>query len=100
VACRRSSVSSVLTLKPYLFLKFYRTGNYAALKICMAKYSDVTNMEVTFKPTIHDHPGANHLSTKIDSFVFEGPNGSHLCLVSEPLGRNFQDLAEDITRFK
>lgn len=69
-----------------------------ALKIGLAKYSNEENMETTFEDKIHNtHPGANHLLTKIDSFVFKGPNGTHLCLVFEALGRNFQDIVESIT---
>ena len=81
-----------------LILTFFRTGKYVALKIGMAKYSHVEDMEMTFKHTNLDHPGAKHISTKIDSFKFDGPNGTHLCLVLEPLGRSFEDLVEDVSQ--
>jgi len=69
-----------------------------ALKIGMARYSSEKNMELTFKPTIQIHPGAQHVSTTIDSFTFNGPNGTHMCLVLEPLGRNFQEIVENVAR--
>lgn len=65
----------------------------------MAKYSEDKTMEVTFSPnpSIKDHPGANNLCTKIDSFSFEGPNGTHPCLVFEPLGRSFEEIIDIVS---
>ncbi|KAI9716952.1 MAG: hypothetical protein M1835_004154, partial [Candelina submexicana] len=33
-----------------------------------------------------DHPGRRFVSTLLDDFWLDGPNGRHLCLVSEPAG--------------
>jgi hypothetical protein len=73
-----------------------RNGGYVVLKISMARYSDHETLEMTFSPApeFADHPGRQHVSTRKDMFKFEGPNGTHRCLVSEPLGRNFEDLID------
>lgn len=62
----------------------------------MAKYSSQQTLEITFSrsPAFKDHPGASHLCTKLDSFLFDGPNGTHLCLVFEPLGRSFEEVID------
>ena len=67
----------------------------------MAKYSDEKSMEVTFSPdpALKDHPGAKHVCVKLDSFTFDGPNGKHLCLVFEPLGRSLEDVIDSASRY-
>jgi len=59
-------------------------------------------MEVTFQPepSLRNSPGARHLCTKLDSFTFNGPNGRHLVLVMEPLGRSFEEVLELCSRAK
>ncbi|KAJ5232835.1 hypothetical protein N7468_005791 [Penicillium chermesinum] len=41
---------------------------------------------------IPDHPGKRHVVELLDSFVHEGPNESHVCLVTEPLGRQVETV--------
>ena len=77
-----------------------RTDRYVALKVGMARYSNSKSMEAAFSPdpSLKDHPGKKNLCTKIDSFMFQGPNGSHLCLVFEPLGRSFEEVLDNADR--
>lgn len=62
-----------------------------------------------FKDTPSTHPGRQYIATLLDSFWIEGPNGSHLCLVSpvagpvipeysrtQPHGRMRVDVAQKI----
>ena len=40
-----------------------------------------------------DHPGKKHIAQLLDHFVLKGPNGHHLCLVQEALGKGaFEDF--------
>lgn len=39
-----------------------------------------------------NNPGYQHVAHLLDSFVHEGPNGDHLCLVFEPMGQSVLDL--------
>ena len=42
-------------------------------------------------------PLAQYILTTLDTFQHFGPNGSHLCLVSEPMGPTVASLAEELT---
>ena len=66
----------------------------------MAEYSNEETFELTFTPdpALASSPGAKHLCTKLDSFRFDGPNGNHLVLVFEPLGRSFEEVIELCSR--
>jgi serine/threonine protein kinase len=70
------------------------------LKIVMAEFSNDHSMEVTFQPesSFEDSLGVKHLCTKLDSFTFDGPNGRHLVLVMEPLGRSFEEVLDLCSR--
>ena len=39
------------------------------------------------------HPGKKHIIQLLDRFEHEGPNGTHPCLVFEPLGLSLQSEA-------
>ena len=43
------------------------------------------------------HPGKKHIIQLVDWFEHEGPNGTHPCLVFEPLGPSVLDEAESYT---
>lgn len=40
-----------------------------------------------------DHPGRQHILFPLDHFTLQGPNGSHLCLVSQVAGPSIEDLS-------
>ncbi|KAF4631851.1 hypothetical protein G7Y89_g6268 [Cudoniella acicularis] len=71
-----------------------RTNRYVTLRIFKADNSKTKSFEETFTPetSLQNHPGAKHLAAKINSFSFDGPNGNHTCIVSEPLGREYREV--------
>ncbi|EDR06088.1 uncharacterized protein LACBIDRAFT_236666 [Laccaria bicolor S238N-H82] len=69
---------------------------YVSLKIICAeasKYSSGTELEVLRRSTAGAGQGKRYVLEFIDSFTHEGPNGSHLCVVTEASGPN---LTEDV----
>ncbi|CAI6230404.1 unnamed protein product [Periconia digitata] len=46
------------------------------------------------------HPGRKHISRLLDSFYHDGPNGKHLCIVSELLGPKISTVAEKCTNYR
>lgn len=66
-----------------------RANKYVALKIIVAEFSkDCSELKMLqhFKNTTSTHPGRQYIATLLDSFWIDGPNGSHLCLVSPVAG--------------
>ena len=45
-------------------------------------------------------PLAQHILVNLDTFQHLGPNGTHLCLVSEPMGPSTASLVEDLIPFE
>ena len=69
---------------------------YISLKIICAeasRYSSGTELEVLRRSTTGAGRGKRYILEFIDSFTHEGPNGSHLCVVTEASGPN---LTEDV----
>lgn len=74
---------------------------HVALKMLTARASGDTN-EATIVHTLQQiptsaHVGRRFIPTILDRFTFDGPNGRHLCLVSEPAGYNVAKSKEDST---
>ena len=68
---------------------------YVSLKIlCAEEPSDIKDIKVLdyLKNKNPSHPGYQYISFLYDSFGIDGPNGSHMCLVSEVLGPSLADL--------
>lgn len=81
-------------------------GHYAALKICVGNLeysrsyvSDEISI-VEYLQHVHvqsnqlpddDDEGNNHVIKIFDLFTHQGPNGSHLCILTEILGLNIAD---------
>ncbi|KAE9386382.1 kinase-like protein [Gymnopus androsaceus JB14] len=81
-------------------------GCYAALKICavnlersksrvsdeiaVVKYLQYVRAQSSQSPEDNDE-GNNHVVQIFDVFTHEGPNGMHLCIVTEILGPNMED---------
>ncbi|KAL8782330.1 MAG: hypothetical protein Q9195_009655 [Heterodermia aff. obscurata] len=68
---------------------------YVALKILCSEATDGFN-DIKILKYLEDkntsHPGRQYISSIYDQFRIEGPNGSHICLVSEVLGPSLKDL--------
>ena len=43
-----------------------------------------------------DHPGYNHVLRMLEEFHVDGPNGRHICIVSDVVGPNAAYIAEAI----
>ena len=62
---------------------------YVAVKILSAEVSsECPELKILnyLKQSSTDHPGRQYIAFLIDHFELHGPNGTHLCLVSEVLG--------------
>ena len=46
-----------------------------------------------FENSATTHPGRKYIASLIDSFWIEGPNGSHLCLVSTVAGPDISEYS-------
>ncbi|KAJ5711168.1 hypothetical protein N7488_005324 [Penicillium malachiteum] len=42
------------------------------------------------------NPGKNHVVELLDDFIHDGPNGSHVCIVTKPLGRQVEMVLSDV----
>ncbi|KAE9369241.1 kinase-like protein [Stipitochalara longipes BDJ] len=70
---------------------------YVALKIIMAEYSkDAIEKDLKTLNYLSQHvkrPGGNFVDIPIEDFWITGPNGKHLCIVSEVAGPSIAHLA-------
>ena len=69
---------------------------YVALKVLCVDLSDECHdveMSKHLKNKNSDHPGRQYIALLLDHFEINGPNGKHLCLVSEVLGPTISRLA-------
>ncbi|GAA88373.1 hypothetical protein AKAW_06487 [Aspergillus luchuensis IFO 4308] len=80
-----------------------KESRYVALKIVTA---DVSERSVESKILQHlqrggdpNHPGRKYISSLLDQFSFKGPNGHHMCLVSEVAGCSVAESKENSPRF-
>ncbi|RAH62719.1 kinase-like protein [Aspergillus piperis CBS 112811] len=80
-----------------------KESRYVALKIMIA---DVSERSVESKILQHlqrggdlTHPGRKYISSLHDQFSFKGPNGHHMCLVSEVAGCSVAESKENSPRF-
>ncbi len=68
---------------------------YAALKILKAEETEARselNMLQRLAELQSDHPGRNHVRTLIDHFTIHGPNGDHLCIVTDLAGPSLSQV--------
>ncbi|OCH85614.1 kinase-like protein [Obba rivulosa] len=77
-------------------------GPFSALKLMAAYVTDQPELhELEYLQRMRDqsptHPGHSHVLQLLDHFYHQGPNGKHLCLVTEPLA---QDLYSFSMRWK
>lgn len=63
---------------------------WVALKMCVAKTDDYPQREASVLESLPRH-GLSHVAPAIrDVFTHNGPNGSHLCIVTELLGPSLE----------
>lgn len=65
-----------------------------ALKICKASYV-TSQQEILTLQSLQESPASTSLIKLYDDFVHNGPNGSHLCIVTEFLGPSLSDVIAD-----
>ena len=78
----------------------YSTNRHSALKVVKSagRYAETARDEIkllsrvsSFSPS---HPGRQHIVSFLDSFLHQGPEAQHVCIVFEPLGENLLALIE------
>ncbi|KAK6384336.1 hypothetical protein LTS17_001899 [Exophiala oligosperma] len=82
-----------------------RNLRYVALKVMDAKSSFKSKTELSILKRIDEghskkDPLAHHILMSLDTFEHLGPNGTHLCLVFEPMGPTVASLAEELMPFE
>jgi len=82
-----------------------RNLRYIALKVMDAKASFNSGTELLILKRIEEghskkDPLARHILRNLDIFQHIGPNGTHLCLVFEPMGPTVASLAEELIPFE
>ena len=70
-------------------------GNcYVALKVLKSNVDSARELAILTTVSNYDvqHPGYGHVLRLLDHFNHTGPNGTHLCVVTEALGPSIGDL--------
>ncbi|KAJ7268581.1 kinase-like protein [Mycena rebaudengoi] len=80
-------------------VKSQPSETYAAMKVMKAEVTDLPDLhEVEYLHRVLSadptHPGFRHNLHLLDQFHIHGPNGSHLCLVTELLGEGLDRYAK------
>lgn len=74
-----------------------KTQRYVSLKILAARASEKSHEAEVLQHLMKGdstHPGKRFIPPLLDQFMFDGPNGRHLCLVGEPAGCNIAESKE------
>ncbi|KAG6820756.1 hypothetical protein H0H93_012020 [Arthromyces matolae] len=73
---------------------------HSALKVVKSagRYAETARDEIKLLSRVASvsptHPGRQHIVSFLDSFVTQGPESPHVCIVFEPLGENLLGLIE------
>ncbi|KAJ5703977.1 hypothetical protein N7493_011115 [Penicillium malachiteum] len=75
-------------------------NRYVAIKIgftwfLKSQVDEVSVMKLLRDSSVNEQPGKNHVVKLLDDFVQDGPNGSHVCIVTKPLGRQVEMALSD-----
>ncbi|KAK5444170.1 hypothetical protein LTS15_010523 [Exophiala xenobiotica] len=74
---------------------------YVALKVMDTQASHKAKTELSILKRINEcrakDPLTRYILINLDTFQHSGPNGTHLCLVTEPMGPTVASLAEELT---
>jgi serine/threonine protein kinase len=76
-----------------------RIRQNVSIKVVVARKSGDDNRELAILRAVKEkgdphHPGRKHVAHFLDSFYVQGPNGRHLCIISELLGPKASYVAE------
>lgn len=78
-----------------------RNKRYVALKIVVAKTEPTKELQILRHiAEVAPIQGAQCVTQLLDDFVHVGPNGSHKCLVFEPMGPSANSMVEELPQFK
>lgn len=81
-------------------LRLFRHNRYTVLKILVAAV-DVPANEAHILHFLSTIPDVDQYITKLlDEFDHEGPNGTHKCLVFEPMGPSVNSMVEGLPQFQ
>ncbi|KAJ7102286.1 kinase-like domain-containing protein [Mycena belliarum] len=75
-------------------------NRHSALKVVKSagRYAETARDEIKLLSRVASvaplHPGRQHIVSFLDSFVHQGPESSHICIVFEPLGEHLLALIE------
>ncbi len=78
-------------------------NKYVALKVLVAAASEKSSESKILRALSlgkRDHQGRAYVSSLLDEFVIDGPNGRHRCLVSEAAGCSVAQSKEASTTWK
>ena len=81
-----------------LITAIFRENNFRALKVlsaeCYGGFKDIYEREILehLRGADPSHPGYAHISTLVDSFEHQGPNGTHVCLVFRVMGETLRSF--------
>lgn len=84
---------------------YYRNLSNVSIKVVVSNCSGSQSPELGILQHIEEkgdpnHPGSKHIPRLIDSFHHEGPNGRHLCVVTELLGPKVSSVMEKCTNYR
>jgi serine/threonine protein kinase len=83
-----------------VLLCIHRENRHSALKVVKSagRYAETARDEIKLLSQVSshspNHPGRAHVVSFLDSFYYQGPEASHVCIVFEPLGENLLALIE------
>ena len=80
----------------------YRQERYVALKVCISDVSASTTELQILRHIAEAAPteGFCHITQLLGDFEHHGPNGTHKCLVFEPMGPSVNSMVEELPQFK
>ncbi|KAF9455511.1 kinase-like domain-containing protein [Collybia nuda] len=73
---------------------------HSALKVVKSagRYAETARDEIKLLSQVSSvsptHPGRSHIVSFLDSFFYQGPEASHVCIIFEPLGENLLAMIE------
>ncbi|KAK3324458.1 kinase-like domain-containing protein [Cercophora scortea] len=79
-----------------------RNSRYVALKILVSEISaSTTELRILHHlAQVAPVEGARYITQLLDEFEHHGPNGTHKCLVFEPMGPTVNTMVEELPQFK
>ncbi|KAH7311623.1 putative serine protein kinase [Stachybotrys elegans] len=78
-----------------------QNGTYVALKILVADQSEAgTELQILRHiTTVAPAQAGQYITQLLDEFEHKGPNGTHKCLIFEPMGPSVNSMVEELPQF-